>query len=84
MVYLNVKIDTPTRLYFTCQPGVNSWGLLFGFSAVGIGIGYYGSDPVWLKFVYFCLGVALGLCSLEDWEVRSQHQMHISLFSVFF
>lgn len=69
MGYLVVKEETETRLHFTRQPGINSWGMLVGFSAFGIGITYYGNDPVYMKMIYLVLAVVLGLSCLDDWEV---------------
>lgn len=68
MVYLTVKEESEERLHFTRQPSLNSWAVLVGFSSVGLGIAYYGNDPLWLKAIYIVLGSLIGISCMEDWE----------------
>lgn len=69
MGYLVIEEETEKRLHFTRHPGINSWGMLAGFSAVGIGISCYGNDPLYMKMIYMVLAVLLGLSCIDDWEV---------------
>ncbi|KAL4240789.1 hypothetical protein ACF0H5_001577 [Mactra antiquata] len=68
MVYVTVQEDTENRLYLTRKPTLNSWAILVGCSSVGLGIVYYGNDPLWMKAIYLVLGCMMGLSSMDDWE----------------
>jgi len=72
MGYLVMQEENEKRLHFTRQPGINSWSMLVGFSAFGIGISYYGNDPFYIKMIYMVLALLLGLSCIEDWEVYTQ------------